>query len=46
MNLFHLWNIEGDDSTVVGISEGSLAGGERVGGCVQSECVSEEQGVY
>ena len=36
--------VGGDDSTVVDISEGSTAGGERVGGCLQSECVSEKQG--
>ena len=36
--------VGGDDSTVVGISEWSPAGGERVGGCLQSECVSEKQG--
>ena len=34
-----------DDSTVVGISEWSPASGARVGGCLQSECVSEEQGM-
>ena len=33
-----------EDSTVVGISEWSTAGGERVGGCLQGECVSEKQG--
>ena len=37
--------VGGDDSTVVGISEGSPASGARVGGCLQSECVSEEQGM-
>ena len=36
--------VGGEDSTVVGISEWSPAGGERVGGCLQSECVSERQG--
>ena len=36
--------VGGEDSTVVGISERSPAGGERVGGCLQSECVSERQG--
>ena len=37
--------VEGEDSTVVGISERSPAGGERVGGCLQSECVSEKKGM-
>ena len=36
--------VGGDDSTIVGISEWSPASGERVGGCLQSECVSEKQG--
>ena len=36
--------VGGEDSTVVGISERSPAGGERLGGCLQSERVSEEQG--
>ena len=30
-----------DDSTAVGISVWSPASGARVGGCLQSECVSE-----
>ena len=37
--------VGGDDSTVVGISEWSPASGEGVGGCLQSECVSEKQGM-
>ena len=36
--------VGGDDSTVGGFSEWSPTGGERVGGCLQSECVSEKQG--
>ena len=37
--------VGGEDSTVVGISEWSPAGCERVGGYPQSECVSERQGM-
>ena len=37
---------DGDDSTAVCISEGSPPSGARVGGCLQCECVSEEQGMY
>ena len=37
---------DGDDSTVVGISKRSPAGGERVSGYLQSECVSERQGIH
>ena len=44
--LFPLWYIAWNDSTVVCMSKWSPASGERVGGCLQSECVSEEQGVY
>ena len=36
--------VGGGNSTVVGISEWSPAGGERVGGCLQSQYVSERQG--
>ena len=36
--------VGGEDSTVVGISGRSPASGEGVGGCLQSECVSERQG--
>ena len=35
-----------DDSTVVGILQRSLAGGEGVGGCLSSKCFSEKQGTY
>ena len=35
----------GEYGTVVGISEWSPASGARVGGCLQSECVSERQGM-
>ena len=37
--------VGGNDSTVVGISVWSPTSGARVGGCLQSECVSEEQGI-
>ena len=36
--------VGGGDSTGVGICAWSPVGGERVGGCVQGECVSERQG--
>ena len=37
--------VGGDDSTVVGIFQRSPESGERVGECVQSRSVSEEQGM-
>ena len=36
--------VGGDDNTVVGITGRSPASVERVGGCLQSECVSKRQG--
>ena len=38
--------VGGVDSTVVGIISWSPASGARVGGCLQSECVSQRQGKY
>ena len=38
--------VGGDDSTVLGILVWSPASGARVGGCLQSECVSEIQGKF